>query len=504
MKYLISTRTWFTLAVIFSIFVSCQKPFDSIDKELNLNPEFAFPLVDTRFAFLSIWDDFDKSGQLEMQSDGSFKLIYKSNAAIGAGGINIFNKMPDIPAIPVVLNLTTLPFPSPDSTRIDYMLYKSGKFQYAMEVPSGIVANVKLTIPQFTKNNVAFKQEFTVKDSICKGEFDLTGWEVTPTLGRIAIQYEAVDAWTGAPVTVKPLTSFYKFTAFESSVVRGLLGSQTVKLVDVDLPIGFFKNWKLQGNIRFADPKITLNLDNSLGVPTRVTARIASVKDIRDSSINLTSPLSTGVNVNYPNINEIGQFKKTVITLDKSNSNIVDVMNSFPTNFKFGLDAKLSSNTTAGFITDNSKVNAQVKMELPFYVAARDFMVYDTLAIDFSKYNEVNSAQLKIKTDNSLPFDLGFQGYFINSSGAKLDSFATKEAMILKGAPINAAGQAALSSEELAFITLDKERFAKAKQATKLVLRYSLTTTRGGTVPVYIYNYQGVTVKVGVKAVVSL
>jgi hypothetical protein len=147
------------------------------------------------------------------------------------------------------------------------------------------------------------------------------------------------------------------------------------------------------------------------------------------------------------------------------------------------------------------------------YLTAKNFSLTDTTAISFGSAsnttNNVDHVELKIITDNSMPIDLGVQGYFINDYGLVLDSLYsatssldplnTTGRLVLKSAPVDALGNSTGKTNQVTFVGFDAARYLRLKAATRLAIKYTFSTANAGMAPVRVLSTQGVDIKIGMK-----
>ena len=249
---------------------------------------------------------------------------------------------------------------------------------------------------------------------------------------------------------------------------------------------------------------MTLTLDNSFGVPIRTQTKLLQAISADGTLTNLESPLlQTGVNIAYPNLSEINQSKRTTVVLDKTNSNLPDLIAASPTAIAYKINAFTNpdGNTkTIGFLTDSSAYSLHASLDLPVYGTAKGFEVTDTFNINFSQYQKnVDHVELKIIADNGMPIDLGVQGYFATDAGTILDSLYATPNTILKAAAVDAAGSVTSSTQQISYTTIDYSRFHRIAPATKLLVHYFYSTANKGTIAVKVLATQEVRLQIGMK-----
>ena len=495
--------SFFALLTFVCLVNACKIPFDEVDLNVKLTPEYAVPLVETDMNVQDLFDGFNGNTFLQIQSDGSFKMSYKSQT-LETLPFNLFAGLPEVQKIPIVQQDMVVPFPAPAGTRIDAIEFKKGILRWSFN-PQTIPVEVSISIPQFTKNGQAFMTRFPLSNGAVVDSLDLTGWTCTPTMGNTVMTCQAHKS-TGESVSLNNQGS-YELTRFESKSMKGYFGQFLVSMPKDSFSFDFFQNWRPNGKILFTEPTITVNFDNSMGVQTRLLTSIAQGINPSGSKVALQSPFSTGVDIAYPTIAQIGTSQKSSTLIYSKNSNIVNVLAGYPTVFSYAFVALTNMGNTskvAGFLNDDSRVKISLNMDIPLVGTAENFTVLDTMILDLSKFTEVTKAEFKITTDNGLPLDMALQGYFVNSSGAIIDSLVQTQPLILRGAPTTTLGTTIGTSLAYNFVKMDEAKFARTRSAKKIIVKYTISSTNNGANPVQINSAQNFNLKLGVRVGVNL
>ncbi|MBL7816948.1 MAG: hypothetical protein JNL70_18135 [Saprospiraceae bacterium] len=500
-----SKKNYVLIFTFFSIWFaqSCKLPFDEVDMNVKLTPEYAVPLVETEMTIQDLFENFDGYSYLQVQSDGTLRMFYNGKT-VENQPFNLFSALPEVQTIQIVQSDMAIPFPSPSNSRIDAIDFKNGFLKWQFEAQATPLT-VRITVPQLTKNGQVFDKTFTLSNTTYRDSISLLDWHCEPTLGNIVFSCQAKKS-TGESVSLNN-QGRYELTRFEAKYMKGYFGQFLVALPRDTVSLDFFKNWKPNGKINFTDPKIYVTFDNGLGFPIQARTAVAESVNLKGQKLALDNPLGNGLNLAYPSINEVGGNRRTTLTIDKKNSNIVDVLNSNPTHFIqsiIGITNLDNPNKTAGFLSENSRFKVTFGVEVPLFGTAEDFVVYDTLAVDMSKFTQIAAAEFKLTTDNEMPIDMKLQGYFVNSSGAIVDSLVTTEPIVLRGAPTTALGTTIGSNPAYNFIKVDANRFNNIRSAKKIIVKYTVSSTNRGLQPVLINTAQYISMKLGVRAGINL
>ncbi len=499
-KHLLMLPLWVALIVVGS----CKLPYDDIDTNIDITPEIAVPILDKTITMNDMLKGVVGNGFVELQNDGSYVIKYSTNFT-SPSTLDIFANTPESPRIPIVQPTMVLPFPSPNGTRIDEIEYKTGGLNCFVRLTNDDTLKVRIMIDELTKAGKTFDTTVTVLKPGFTGAFNFNGWILKPKNSKFTITYSAKDQ-NALPVFVDN-QSFYQLTKFETRFIKGYLGEQITTIPEQTLNLDFFKNWKQQGEIRFANPRMRLFIENSMGMPITLKSTVAEATDRNGKVIPLDFSLKNGEPIMYPSMSEIGKSKQTIIPFDMSNSNIVDVINGYPEKFRIAANAFINpdpNNTTAGFLTDKSQIITRFDFELPLNLTAKDFVVYDTLEnVDFSKTKNIIEGEFKIITINGLPIDLNVQGYFVDGNGQVLDSLIQKSTLLLNSASLNANGTIASETTAYNYVYVTSKQFNNLRNTRRMIVKFTLGTYKGGSQPIKIFSRDRVTLKLGLKAKVS-
>jgi hypothetical protein len=491
----------YQLALLTLLWASCTKPFDEVSSELNIDTDIAVPLVNTEIKINDFMNGLGSSN-LTVRPDGLYEMQMAGDFA-PSETFDPFAKLSFPISFPISQQTMTLPFPMPAPMRLDYADFKSGFFRWVIN-PTGTPLTVRLQIPQLMKGGRTFDETFLLSsNNFYMSNIDLRDWKLMTTAGQITFRCTGTDA-LGAVVN---LTGLYEFTKLEAKMVKGYFGQQNLSAEKYSLNLDFFKNWQPEGEIQFMEPKIKMAMENSFGVPVSAKMRMAEVWRQNGSKLELISPLSNGVMLNYPSLAELNEAKITELDLQTTNSNVATVLNEFPKAIDFAMDAQLYpdiTDTRVGFMTDASMVRTKMSVVLPFICKVKNFLSWDTLKVDFSKFKDLEEAEIKIKSQNGMPVDLALQGYFVNQKGAILDSLYAQNELILRGAPVAADGSPTGVKDEINFVKLAKEKFDRVRGAQKLILKYQIATSQNGNATARIKAHQKFALQMGVRAGLKL
>lgn len=502
--------TFFFLSLIMLCTYSCNK-YEGKDVGLGtFDAEYAIPLVNTSATLQDVLENFDSTTFIEFGEDGLITLNYKG-AVNAQTSSEIFNVLGNYDLVPIELldTLTFIPYDEINGVDLDYAILKEGLFRWVFESEHQEPVEVTITMPTMTKNGVALSDTKTVAaysgtgDPVQGGNLfpgiDVTGYRLETVNDTVYIQYVSVGVNTGNRDTLSACGVILE--GLVASYVEGYLGNDLYDLPRDTIEIDFFENWT-RGDVYFEDPKLTLNIENSFGIPVRTRADIVNVITAEGELLELESIYLDSVDIAYPALDEVGVIKYTTFNFTKENSNIDVLLGSNPVAVDYDVDAVPNPDSLTsirGFMTDSSYFQAQLEVEIPIYGIATGFEARDTFSINLSNSSDVNFAEFKVVTENDIPLDVAMQLYFADADNVILDSMFTDDLVIMEAAPVDADGEPIGTTEKITFSKYDAERYDGIRTARKLFMKANFSTANNGTQSVKVYKDDEVRIRVGMK-----
>jgi len=499
--------TKFLYAFMFLAMMSCNTELLNVeDIEFELNqPEFAIPLINTTLSIQDALDNFDTGGFLDVDDENFMTLVY-TDEVLSIGGSDV-GEIKDF-ELPIVDTLLGIPFNDiQDDLDFDFALTKSGMLEVSFSSAYQEDLTVLVTISNLTLNSSPLIIPFNVQYTGSTGQYsqtiDLSEYKFDLQNDLIQISYQSRNAANEH----RPLTDLLlTFSSIELSFAQGYVGQFPFSLPEGTLNIDLFEN-AIQGNIYLEDPKIKLIFQNSFGLPLQVGANEISVITAQDEKLILNSVLDQGLLINFPNLSEIDEMKETIITFDTNNSNLRDVLNSSPKSLTYEVNALTNpeeDSTIVGFISENSRINLNVEIELPLWLRANNFTLQDTADFDFSSFEEVESAEFKLITENGLPVEINVQAYFLDDTNAIVDSLFTDNSAFITGAAINQSGDVTAPGIVEKLVPMDQVKIRNLERAKKILLKSSFATSDANTTSSKFYTDYGIQFKLGARAILNL
>ena len=501
----------------------------------ELSPEYAVPVINSNLTLDNLVNN-SENGFIRKYNDGFVSLVYRGtmNSPTAGEVINIsdqnYTKVISINATQAnaltngqqqVIDLQTIQMFDASSREIDSIWLKAGTF--ATQLSSMIKTGGTLTVTIFDAvkngNKLVSQIPFTYQGSVPVNEakyLPLVGYHWDMTKGsqgynEIRINYsltlnpttETVNA--GDEIQISTSFQGIKFSRF-----YGYIGK--VDLIDTrdTIDLSIFDNSKT-GQFSIDDAIVKIKSGNSFG--TEVNAGFTKLEGYTKGSGNytITNPPNP-MPFNFPSINLIGKMAYDSAIMDKTNSNIPQVINQKPKQIIYEAFIKLNPNgkTIRNFVTDNSQIKLEIEIELPLYGTVKNFVMeseQDTKLEMPEGEDIIENLMIRFAGKNGFPLDLSTQVYFIDSLGVVFDSlFTNLSYKFLEAAQVGTDGKVTTPTSKTTDIMFDKDRAKRLDRLRKMKLRAEVATlNNGGTYPsVKLYANYVLGIKIGIKTKLNI
>ncbi len=532
---------------IFSAFVllstSCIKEIEdtfndlSSIKGITTNPTIAAPLINATATLKDLIDDF--TGDLDISTDADGKIILKFNSVdsvpekqhVLLPGINFsFNIIMPPTEVPtfeatgkynqIIANDVAIAISG--NKRLERVVVNKGSL--SLNVGSSFKHNtvVKISYPGITKNGKAYSDSFvfvyngSTPPNILRN-VDLEGYEIDLT--KNGSTYNVFSYELGVDITRNPannvgLTDKVSFTqdliVNEYKRIEGYFGKFDIAEIKQTKEIELFDK-KLEGNVFVKNPTINIKLTNSFGLP--ITARITELYVISGAGVQtpiLVNMFQDTFNLDYTT--NIGQTRITEYVIDKTNSNIFDVINTAPQYivYKVLFTANSDDVPRANVISDYTTVKQETYLELPVDIkilnyaleTEGDFELGKSLSDLDSNGVYVHWAEIVSDLMNELPLNAQIQIYIDDSITNTIIDSVYNPAYIIPAAAVNSLGEVIQPTKAKVSNMITREHYEKLMKGNRYRLQIRLKTpeTSPGVFPFFsFYDFQKIHVKLGVR-----
>lgn len=391
---------------------------------------------------------------------------------------------------------------------------KAGTIDYDINFGMRENANLTLALPYATLSGVPFSKVININSNnvsatVVSGSFDLAGYEFDLTAGATAVNTvkariiaDIISSNVPVPFSSSDgVSADLTLSGLEIEFLDGDLGSQSFNL-DADTVDFSFDELDFDAQFTLADPRIDLTITNAFGM--EIGADLSNIVAQNDQQSLSLSGLGN-VNIGAPTYGNFGDSVKTVVSINKTTTNIDDILAINPSELIFGMDGSTNPGTGPfnNFITDESFFAVGMDVQIPLYGGISGFQLIDTLEFPVEAFNQVLSGYIRTDITNEFPVDVAVQAYFVDENYTILDSLKVTPVQVIKSSSIDGNGDLVEASNYTEDIELDEAKVDNIKNATQIILVSSLSTASVGANAKFYTKY-GMEIKLGVFAKVQL
>jgi hypothetical protein len=498
----------FTTMMIIAFFITnCSRidEVNSLNRE-DQEVEIALPLINTELSVNDlINDESENNVALSVDDQDRVTITYKGDV-VRQDVTAVFPPVPFFPT-PLLDTVNDVPVPFASDQRVDRAIFSETEMIFRFNSQFEEDVNVKVTIPQLTKDGEIFEKDFLVKyEGISPVDFisdsvSILGWTLVDDDKKIKIDY---DARTADGERQKFNSAAILFFNLGFDYVEGYFGSEIFDINGDFVAIGVLDTWR-SGGLAFEDPKVKVFVENSFGFPVRSIFNTMQVVTTTGEMLDMESEvIDNNVDFAYPGLDEMGEVKITEFSFTKENSNIVDLFKEKVRRVTYDIDAGANPDmdeTITGFVNEDSYFLVSVDVELPLNGSVNNLVLQDTidLDLDIDELDDANSAEFKNVITNEFPADINIQGYFFTEDGTLLDSLF-QDRLFIPGASVDAITGISNGGEEVAtFEDFSSTQLQNIKKTKKMLVNVKINTGQVSEDPLWILSEYGIKFKVGAK-----
>jgi len=451
------------ILILFSItFTSCIKEkFDAknFDASLNLTSGLAIPIGYSHLGIEKYLND-TTSKNIRISPDGFLSLHYSTGVVSGI--MSDLLTFPQININKTVLNQTGLQIDLQTSgttidltdsilipvslvqtiARIDSIQLLSGNIQLSI-TSTNLTGTISYQFPGLRLNGVPLSlsrsfpnANFTVPLANYKiiPIHDVIGNNILKCIFSIHLQNPSGPINNGSAI----LNGNAVLDALSYETIWGDFSGYDITLPSFQFSTGIFDRVS-GGHFEFADPQLKFIFSNSIGVPLGLSFSQFNAIDHNNNSLSLTgSGVPTLTNpriIRYPSLNQMGQTITDSLIINKTNSNLPDILASNPTTIDMTASGKIMLPGSGGttFVNHDSKYDVTAVIDLPLWGKAGILILTDTLIFNYLKTalpvpEELERVIIHINITNDFPVTVYPQVYLLDENHMLLDSlFAGNE-----------------------------------------------------------------------------
>lgn len=502
-----------SVAVFILTFIVIQSCSDFNDlnniEKAEEDVELAIPLINTEFSVNDFTgEDGSENVTIKIDEDDRVTLIYNGDVVRQ----NVSAIFPPVPFFFVELldTVQTDPVPFGEGQRVDKAIFGETNLNISFTSEFTEDVDVKVTIPQLTKDgeifsfNVTVPYEGTSPVNFISDLVSVKGWKLESEESIITIIY---DARLSDGSRQKFTEARLSFDLIVFDYIEGYFGSEIFDIKGDFIAIGVLDNW-VSGGLAFVDPKVKIAVQNSFGFPVRSVFKKMQVVTTTGDSLDMESDIiEDNVDFGYPKLDEPGVVKNTNFSFNKDNSNIVDLFKEKVRRVTYDIDAGANPDmdtTVVGFVNKDSYFLVNVDVELPLEGTINNLVLQDTVDLDMNDLGDVTSAEFKTVIANDFPADITLQSYFFDENDVLLDSLF-KERLLIPAANVDLSSGRTMPGEEVVtYEEFVEGRFDDLKSGKKVLVNVKINTQQASSGPLWIYNDYSIRFKVGAKLITKL
>lgn len=507
------------------LLTSCHKEYFQLDKlsdEMELETDLVAPLIHGSMSLGDLVARFDSSGYTGEFEDGLIYLSYSDTLVevmvdtldlVMDGFYDEIFLDVEIGDDPVYIGSAIgdtvhfrkskfFGFETEGENRMDSVLFKGGELETVMG--STFQHTGLLTVSStYIKDSDGNPYSYTIEITDASGNFtwtesrDLEGFFLeTDKQGDSSVfrmDYDLALINSGNPVNPGDqcdISSNFADMGFYK--LFGYVDPEEVvsEIGELDIPI-FADNPDLK-NLQIADPRITVAIENSLGIPFELTvdSLIAIAED--GSRESLVFYEGHPFIIPAPEMNMIGETVSGEYYINNQTSNFRDLINLAPSALSYGVSGNSGGQSQSHFLLDTSRFMAEAEFVLPLDLSISEYTLTDTMefsvgdgGIDTSLVKEV---VVSVFTINELPLELSLQIYMLDESYAVLDSLFDGVPPLLPSSEVDSDGRLVSASEKDNRISFPTERLGVLDQISYLRVEARIVSAGSGDQFVKFYS----------------
>ncbi|MCP4458411.1 MAG: hypothetical protein GY816_10375 [Cytophagales bacterium] len=476
--------------------------FDKVQNP-TINTDFALPLGSISYSIKDLTEDIgDEVLEVVEGDEFSLSFIYRDtteysdhDALIEIGDVTNFDTYSpvtsDISSVPTA---ASIPLPSKDfefeieatsGERIDSVFFKGGTLEYTLSSDFDFLIDYVFTLTDIRdeSNQPVTFSRFVASSSSDFQSRSLAGLKnvSTPIGGSNIFNVNLqVTLQVPANTTVRADDKITIDLVLKNPVISGVFGDFGNDPIDVQensIEISAFEDAAV-GELEIAMASISMEIDNRYGIEMGMS--MAGVKAI-DSDLNEINLSGTVVDalqfVDAPNSSQIGEIVSSTVTIDQTNSNILDLINSLPSSMVFNVTAEPNppgSDNENNFLFDDQMVEIRTIMEIPFEFKMDGFSKDITMSSPGSDLEAAESLEIHVNTSNEIPFNGTLDLSFTNGDGDTI--YVLPDIGIIESPDIGSDGRTIGSSDSSASIVLDEEGLNAFLESDEIIATIKIFT----------------------------
>lgn len=513
-------RKPFLLLLAILIFSSCVKQtidFDKISGEVALSPGVVVSAVKGTVSLADIIEPNDTI----VFDDGLLKIVFSQDSLIDFQLEDFFDALPGatfentvpIAAISVSDIRDTIDIDPGDDIKIKEMKMSSGSVAYTFTSWCSFDVQLDLLAPSIDDGGSPLSESIIIyADGTVNGEIDLTNTIVelntdpAQAYNRIPMEYDITVL--NAPPGYDPGDSvkvLFEFSEHEFDYAIGYFGlfSEDIESEIMDLGMEDIFS-RITGSVHLSSPGITVNYDNSFGLPMRIEFEAIGRNDSEEVSLD-RGPIDIMGPTSADNRDISASF-----SIDKDNSELPELISMLPYEIEFFGGASINPDgetAVDNILFGDSRFVAGIEVEVPLEFRINNLQLADTMdnflvgddegEDEDSPLDNLSELKLRLYLENGFPLGASLNIELYDSlSGNVLETLSTGD--LFTAANVDGNGRVTEPAIGTCEIEFTEDFLAAVNDADKIIVSFTLNTSNGGTTDVKIYSDYSILFKVAV------
>jgi len=468
---------------------------------------------------VTLGDLVEPTDTLVIDTDNSLNLVYRLDSVIGFTLNDFYTPFPT-----VVLDRTffmlgtdienvneTIVVNPGDGIKHKKMSVVSGALGYTITSGCNFDTEIHLSFTSITSGAGILTKVITVAEgTTVSGNIGLSGriinfdTDAVNPYNRIPVTYSIYALGSPGVISDNNIDISLTFSEPEFDYAKGYFGLREETGTDIEaIETGMEELFsKLTGSIYFSNPSITVDYQNSFGMPLRVVADITGENEEEAIQLSLDP-----VDLDYP-VSETERSVSSTFVINRDNSNLPDIVSILPELIYFGGSATSNPEGETGednIVFTDSRFNADIEFSVPFEFRTSKIQFSDTtdnFLIDNdsgeSLLDLVSWLRLDFFIENGFPLGGDVTLSLYDSVNETIINEVSTDEMF-KPAGVDASGRVTSPEIHNSSVELKQDFISAVKMADMVIFKFTLYTTDLGSKDVKIYSDYSILFKAGLS-----
>lgn len=480
---------------------------ETLSKKAHFSPTIGVSAVRGN---ISLSDLIDPNDTVFFDENDLLKIVFKEESVIDFKLADYedfntlaefhFNEGYQLSPFTVTNVKDTITYSPGNEIKIERLVIKTGSIGYTVKSRSLKSATFTITFPTVKRGgnpvsqNIVIPANQTVTGSLSLNTTDVDfSADIKKKYNRLPISY-TITASAGIFNLNDSMYLQLDMAKPDFDYVKGYFGKQiqSFSADTLDLDIKEILD-HISGDFLISNPSIKLNYSNSFALPVKI--------DLKATGYKGTDSVKLGLNpfiLSYPAFPAARDIEGS-FQINKTNSALPQLVSMPPEKIRFSGSAIMNPddpNTMNNYIFGESRFLGNLEIEVPMEFRMNNLTFTDTtdnfLKMDDSEESPVNPEdfeflRLKIEAENGFPLGVSLS-LILYDSGTSKNLCTINASDILEPAPVSAEGRVTGPVSCSTDIDITRDFWKSINIADRIIFKFTLNTTDGGTKDVKIYS----------------